>query len=144
METLIANIVSKVGIDAGTARMAIGIIMNLFQQNASSDSMAALKGAMPGVESAMAEAEAASDAPAEGGGGGLLGGGLGGMVAGALGATSGSDGIMGALAKMQAHGLSIDQAKQVGEEVASYVREHAGEDALKDATSSIPGLSQLL
>ncbi|MEO0620191.1 MAG: DUF2267 domain-containing protein [Pseudomonadota bacterium] len=139
MEQLIANIVSRVGIDEGMARTAVGIIMNMFSKNASGDAMSALKSAMPGIEGAMAEAEAAPEVA--GGGGGLMGG-LGGMLAGALG--GGDNPIMGALAQLQGQGLSIDQAKQVGQEVASYTREQAGEDTFKQITSSIPGLDQLL
>ncbi len=140
MEQLIANIVSKVGIDEGLAKTAIGIILNMFKDAAPADKMSALTDAMPGADSLMAEAPAADQAGA--GGGGLMGG-LGGMVAGALGG-GGDNPMMAALGQLQAQGLSMGQAQQVGQEVASYAREQAGDDVVKDIAASIPGLSAML
>lgn len=140
MEQLIANIVSKVGIDENLAKTAVGIILNMFQDAAPADKMSALTEAMPGAEDLMSTAASATTST-DSGGGGLMGG-LGSMVAGALG--GGDNPLMAALGQLQAQGLSMDQAKQVGQEVADFAREKAGDDVVKDIAASIPGLSAVL
>lgn len=141
MEELIKNIVTKVGIDEATANSAVGIILNMFAQAAPADKMSQLTNAIPGAQDLMAAAPSSDEAAAPAAAGGLLGG-LGGMVAGALG--GGDNPMMAALAQLQGQGLSMDQAKQVGTEVAGFAREKAGDDVVNDLAASIPGLSALL
>jgi len=141
MQQLITNIVTKVGIDEDTARTAVGIILNMFAKEAPADKVDDLMNAMPGAQEVMAKA-AAADAAEDAGDNdtGMLGG-LGSMVSGALGGVSP---MMGALSQMQEQGMSVDQAKQVGQEFVGYAREQVGDEKVKELASSIPGLDMVL
>ena len=140
MQELITNIVTKVGIDEGMATTAVGIILNMFSGAGPADKVGQMMDAMPGAGDLMSAASSATESAGDAGGGML--GGLGGMVAGALG--GGDNPMMAALGQLQSQGLSMDQAKQVGQEVAGYAREKAGDDLVSEIASSIPGLDAVL
>jgi hypothetical protein len=57
-------------------------------------------------------------------------------------------GLMGgplvAMSRLQAAGLSMAQIKSLGSEVLAYAKEKAGDQAVRDAAGSIPGLSAYL
>ena len=132
MDQLIAKIVAQVGLDEATARRAVGIILSMFAKEGPADKVNELIASMPGA------AELLADAPEPSSG---SGGGLSGMLAGALG---GAGPIMETLGNLQAQGLSVDQAKQVGQEVAGFAREKAGDDVVKEIAAAIPGLSNIM
>lgn len=124
MDDLIANISNNVGIDAATARKAVGIILNFIAKDGPQDLVNQALDEMPGARELMAE---------EGGGdGGLLGG-----IVGTMGA-------MGALTQLTSLGLDMGQVTGVTGEVIDYAKERAGEDVVDDIVGSIPGLNQVV
>jgi len=48
------------------------------------------------------------------------------------------------MSRLQAAGLSMAQIKSLGSEVLAYAKEKAGDQAVRDAAGSIPGLSAYL
>ncbi len=135
MEELIQRIVANLGIDAALAEKAVGIILDLFRQHAPADKLAPLMAALPGAAE-LAERHGGGDA--EGGG---LGGGLGGMLGGLMG---GAGGLMAAVSRLEAAGLTTNQARGVGNELLAFAKEKAGDATVDDVVKAIPGLSALL
>jgi len=145
MDQLIAGIAAKTGIDEATARSAVGIILNMFVKEGPGDKVSALMSAMPGASDLLA-AQQSGDAASEGANESDpsdvdFSSSLGGIIGGALGD---SNPVMDTLAELQDQGLSMEQAIQVGQEVAGYAREKAGDDIVREIASSIPGLSAVL
>jgi len=140
MDELISRLVENVGLDAATAERVVGIILNMFQSNASGDSLSELMAAFPGAEGLMSQVSDGGAGASE-----SAGGGLGGLISGALGAMGGdSGGLMETVGKLQAEGLSMDQAKSAGSEILGFAREKAGDDAVNNVLESIPALKNLL
>lgn len=127
MEELIARVTEKTGLDAATARKAIGIILAYLQKEGPANEVNQLIAALPGAEEAIAEA---------GGGGG--GGGLMGMI-GSMGG-----GVMALGGQLMGAGVSMGQMQPLGKELFAYGREKAGEDTMGAIMGSIPGLSQFV
>lgn len=138
MEELITRIVEKVGIDAATAERVVGIILGMFKDNASSEQLSGLLGAMPGAEDLIAKASDAGDSA------GAAAGGIGGMLSGAMSAMGGGNPLMDTLGKLQGEGLSMDQARSAGSELVAFARESAGDDVVNSALEAIPGLKDML
>ncbi len=137
MEELIQRIVTSVGIDEGLAKTAVGIILNMFQKEGDAGAVASLMNAMPGAgDLASAAASATSD--------GDSGGGLGGLMGAAASMLGGDSPVMGMVGDLTGAGLSIDQAKGVGNELMEFATEKAGGDVIAQIAGSIPGLDQLL
>jgi len=137
MEELIQRIVTSVGIDEGLAKTAVGIILNMFQNEGDAGAVATLMNAMPGSgDLASAAASAVSD--------GGSGGGLGGLMGAAASMLGGDSPAMAMVGQLTGAGLSIDQAKGVGSELMDFATEKAGGDVVAQIASSIPGLDQLL
>ena len=125
MEELIARVAGAAKLDPKLAEKAIGIIVHLIRTNGDMAKAKALLDKLPGAE---ALADAHGKAASSGGGFmGLLGGSMG--------------GLMGAAAKLQAAGLSIEQIRATGTEVLGFAQEKAGKDLVKEVAASIPGLS---
>ena len=137
MEELIQRIVTSVGIPEGLAKTAVGIILNMFQKEGDAGAVASLMNAMPGAGDL---ASAAASATSEGD----SGGGLGGLMGAAAGMLGGDSPVMGMVGDLTGAGLSIDQAKGVGNELMDFATEKAGGDVIAKVASSIPGLDQLL
>ncbi|MFO1167823.1 MAG: DUF2267 domain-containing protein [Rhodoblastus sp.] len=136
MEELIQRIVAATGIDEGTARQAIGMILGFLKKHAPEGPVGDLLNAIPGGEEAVEE-------NAGGGGGGLMGA-LGGLLGG-LGGTAGSAGGLMALAgQLKDTGLDMDQIKGVGQQIFEYGGEQIGPDRVKEIAKGIPGLSQMI
>ncbi len=130
MHELIAAVAGKLGVDAATAEKAVGIMLSLVQSNGDADKVAQLFEAMPGAaELAQSQAESSSA-----GGGGLLGKLAGGVMGGQL----------AAVGKLQAAGFDSEQMKVLGHEVLTHAKQSAGEDLVREVTSSIPGLDRYL
>jgi hypothetical protein len=128
MDELINRLVANVGIDAGLAQKAVGLILGFLQKEGPAAEVGQLLGSMPGATDLIAQ-------HAGGGGGGMLGG-LMGMM--------GGGGVMGLGQQLMGAGLSMGQMGDVGKELFAYGREQAGEDTMGAIVGSIPGLSQFL
>ncbi|GLS45007.1 DUF2267 domain-containing protein [Methylobacterium brachythecii] len=127
MEELIARITNRTGVDAETAKTAIGHILAFLQKEGPPEDVAQLLAKLPGADAAIAESNA------EEGGGGLMGmlGGLGG-------------GVMALGQKLMSAGVSMGQMQPLGQELFAYGREKAGEDTMGRIIGAIPGISQFV
>lgn len=134
MDEFIARIVAAVGIDSSLARSAVGILLNMFLKHGDQGPVRKLMDAIPGA------ADVAGAAPEQSAGGGF--GGLLGAAAGMLGGSSG--GLMDTIGQLSSAGLSMNQAKGVGDELLNFAREKVGDDVVKQLAASIPGLDKLL
>lgn len=128
MDDLIARITQRTGLDAETARKAVGIILAFLRKEGPEKEVNELIAAMPAAEQAMADGEAASGA------GGLMGS-IGGMMGG---------GVMQLGGKLMQIGVDMGQMQPLGKELFAYGREKVGEDTLGPIVGSIPGLQQFV
>jgi hypothetical protein len=124
MDELIARLVADVGIDRATAEKAVGIILEFLVKEGPADKVQPLLAKLPGAEAVMQRAATESDSA--------------GLMAGAMG------GVMGAGMRMMSAGLSMGQVQSVTRAVIAYTREKAGEDAVGEIVSAVPGLSQFV
>ena len=120
MDELVERLVANVGVPRTAAEQSIGIILDFLKKEGPADKVQALLDMLPGAESYLQSAEAGGD---------------GGMV---------MSGIMGAGMRMMSAGLSMDQVQGVTRETIAYVREKAGEDAVGEIVSAVPGLGQFI
>ncbi|GJE72090.1 DUF2267 domain-containing protein [Methylorubrum podarium] len=127
MEELIARVTNRTGLDAATAKTAIGHILAFLQKEGPATEVSQLMAALPGSEAALAEANASE-------GGGLMGM-LGGMMGG---------GVMALGQKLISAGVPMNQMQPLGQELFAYGREKAGEDVMGPIVGSIPGLNQFV
>lgn len=125
MQELIARIVTKTGLEPAGAEKAVGIMLSLVKTQGNQQKVGELFAKLPGAD----------ELARRHGGDGSRGGGLLGMLGGGM-----MGGPLAAISKLQAAGLSMDQIKQLGTETLSYAKEKAGQDLVKQVTSSIPGL----
>jgi hypothetical protein len=126
MEDLISRVAGAAGIDAATARSAIGIILGFLRKESDAPETEQLIAALPGAEDAIAEQAGAKS-------GGMLGG-LAGMM--------GGGGVMALAGQLSSAGLGMTEMQSVGRELFAYAREKAGEDVVGQVAGSIPGLGQ--
>lgn len=119
MDELINRITTNVGIDADTARKAVGMILGFLEKEGPDDHVAQMKTAMPGSEQLVA------DAPEVGGG--MMGG-----------------GVMGLGSALMGIGLGMGEISGVSKETVAYAKEKAGEEPVDAVISSIPGLGQFV
>jgi hypothetical protein len=125
MQELINRLVANVGIDAGLAEKAVGIILGFLRKEGPQAEVDTLIAKLPGAEEAIA---------AHAGGGGLMGGVMG-MMGG---------GVMALGQQLMGAGLSMGQMGDVGRELFAYGRETAGEDTMGAIVGAIPGLGQFV
>lgn len=130
MEELIGRIVSNVGIDEGLAQTAVGMILGFLQNEGPADKVGALMGALPGAEDLIASA-----------GGESSGGGIMGAVGGLMGGGGGAMALMG---QLTGAGLGMGDVQGVASEVVGFAKEKAGDDAVTEVISAIPGLDQFV
>ena len=128
MEELIARVTNRTGLDAATAKTAIGHILAFLQKEGPATEVSQMMAALPGSEAAVAEANAGE------GGGGLMGM-LGGMMGG---------GVVALGQKLISAGVPMTQMQPLGQELFAYGRETAGEDVMGPIVGSIPGLNQFV
>ena len=126
MEELIARVTQKTGLDADTARKAIGIILAYLRKEGPEAEVNQLVAAFPGAEDAIAMAQSGT-------GGGLMG------MVGSMGG-----GVMALGGELMGAGVSMGQMQPLGRELFAYGREKAGEDVMGPIVGSIPGLSQFV
>lgn len=127
MEELIGRLTTAAGIDADTARKAVGIILGFLRKEAPGEAVESMIAGAPGAETAIADSG--------GGGGGMLG---------AIGGMMGGGGVMALGGRLMSAGLSMDQMQTVGRELFAYGREKAGEDRMGEIIGQVPGLSQFV
>lgn len=120
MQDLIARISKATGLDAARAEQALGITLSLLMSEGDGEKVKELFAKLPGAEDlANRHGKTAKS--------GFLGRLLGGPL--------------GAISKLKAAGLSMDQIKQLGQVTLDYAKEKAGAKLVKEAAGSIPGLS---
>ena len=120
MDELVERLVANVGVSRTAAEQSIGIILDFLKKEGPPDKVQALLDKLPGSELFLQSAEATSD-------GGIF-----------------MSGVMGAGMRMMSAGLSMDQVQAVTRETIAYVREKAGEDAVGEIVSAVPGLGQFI
>jgi hypothetical protein len=119
MDELVDRLVANVGVSRTAAEQSIGIILDFLKKEGPPDKVQALLDKLPGSELYLQSAE--------GGDGGMF-----------------MSGVMGAGMRMMSAGLSMDQVQAVTRETIGYVREKAGEDAVGEIVSAVPGLGQFI
>lgn len=127
MEELIARVTNRTGLDAATAKTAIGHILAFLQKEGPATEVSQMMASLPGSETAIAEANAGED-------GGLMG-----MLGGLMGG-----GVMALGQKLISAGVPMNQMQPLGHELFAYGREKAGEDVMGPIVGSIPGLNQFV
>ena len=120
MDELVERLVANTGVPRTAAEQSIGIIFDFLKKEGPPDKVQALLEKLPGSEFYLQSAEAGGD---------------GGMF---------MSGIMGAGTRMMSAGLSMDQVQAVTRETIAFAREKAGEDAVGDIVSAVPGLGQFV
>ena len=126
MQDLIARVVARTGLDAAKSERAIGIVLHMVKTQGNQAKVAELFAKLPGAD----------DLASQYGGDGARGGGLLGLLGGRL-----MGGPLAAVSKLQAAGLNMDEIKALGSETLTYAKEKAGDELVRDAAGSIPGLS---
>ncbi|MEF3367648.1 DUF2267 domain-containing protein [Methylocystis sp. 9N] len=127
MDELIARVSAALGVDAGTAKNVIGLVLGFLQKEAPDSPVSDFLDQVPGSREAIDAAEAS------GGSGGGLGGLMGGM-----------GGLMGLAGKLNAAGLDMSQIQTLGREIFAYAETILGKEKVQQIASSIPGLSQFV
>lgn len=131
MDELIARVTGALGIDAGVAQQAIGLVLSFLQKQAPEAEFGKILEALPGAQDAM------DVAPSEAGGG--LMGALGGLMGG-----GGAGGLMGLAGQLQGLGLGMTDIQGLGEQFFTYAKEQAGEETVQQVASKIPGLDRFI
>lgn len=126
MDELVSRVAAAAGLDAATARSAVGIILGFLRKESDAPEAEQLIASLPGAEEAIAEQAGAKS-------GGLIGG-LAGMM--------GGGGVMGLAGQLSSAGLGMTEMQSVGKELFAFAREKAGEDVVGQVAASIPGLGQ--
>ncbi len=127
MDELIAKISSVVGVDADTAKSAVGHVLAFLHKEAPDGPVKEFLDQTPGAH----EAVAASNETADQGGGGMLGGLM-------------SGGIMGLASKLNAVGLDMGQIQKLGKAVFAHAEGVIGKEKVQEIASRIPGLSKFV
>ena len=126
MEELIARVTQKTGLDAATARKAIGIILGYLQKEGPQNEVNQLIQSLPGAMDAIEQAKTGAS-------GGLMG------MMGNMGG-----GVMALGGQLMGAGVSMGQMQPPGQELFAYGRQKAGEDVMRPIVASIPGLPQFV
>jgi hypothetical protein len=124
MDELIDRITQKTGLDASTARKAVGLILGYLQKEGPQNEVNQLITALPGAEDAIEQSKTGAS-------GGMMG------MIGSMGG-----GVMALGGQLMGIGVSMGQMQPLGKELFAYGREKAGEDVMGTIMGSIPGLSQ--
>ncbi len=127
MDELIARVSAAIGVDAGVAKTAIGLVLGFLQKEAPDGPVSDFLDKVAGAREAIDAAEAS------GGESGGLGGLMGGM-----------GGLMGLAGKLNAAGLDMGQIQKLGREIFAYAETIVGKEKVQEIANSIPGLSQFV
>jgi hypothetical protein len=117
MDELLTRITAETGLDAATAKRAVGSILGFLSAERADPAVGTMIRETPGAEDAMTAT----------GDGGYSGGGI--MALGA--------GLMGM-------GLDMSQIQTVAQELVAFSKLHAGTDTVDRVIASVPGLAQFV
>ena len=117
MNELIERIVANVGLEAGSAQKAVGLILGFLHAEGPADQVSKLVGAPAGDRQAIA---AANYKP------GFMGG------------------VMGLGSQLMGMGLGMGEITGVSKETIRFAREKAGDGPIDAVVASIPGLGQFV
>ena len=126
MEELIGRITASAGIDAATARRAVGTILTVLYDVGPRDKMADLAARIPDAASYIDTSDL-GDSATLGGLGGLMGG-----------------GAFAVLGQLQELGLDMGQIQGVAQETIDFAREKGGAALVDSIVAEIPGLGQFV
>lgn len=127
MDELIARVSAAIGVDAETAKTAIGLVLGFLLKEAPESPVSDFLDKVAGSREAIDAAEASGEA----------GGGLGGLM-------GGMGGLMGLAGKLNAAGLDMSQIQKLGREIFAYAETILGKEKVQQIANSIPGLSQFV
>lgn len=119
MDELISRITDAVGIDAGVAQKAVGMILGFLQKEGPADDVNKMLAAMPDAQDLIDGAPEA--------GGGMFGG-----------------GVMGLGSALMGLGLGMGEIAGVSKETVRFAKEKAGDGPVDEVIAAIPGLSQFI
>ncbi|WP_394690128.1 DUF2267 domain-containing protein [Hoeflea sp.] len=118
MDELISRITSNVGIDADTAKQAVGAILAFLEKEGPTDKVKEMLAAVPGAQDLIAMA------PEDG------------MLS--------MGGVMGLGTKLMGMGMGMGEISGVAKETIGFARENGSGEAIDEIIASIPGLSQFV
>jgi hypothetical protein len=123
MDELISRITTNVGIDAATARQAVGMILGFLQREGKDGPAAEMIAGMPGAAELVAE---------------FNGEGSGGLM------SSMGGGVMALGQQLMSAGLGMGEISGVANETMRFAKEKVGDGPVDEVVASIPGLSQFV
>ncbi|MCF3638553.1 hypothetical protein LXM94_01040 [Rhizobium sp. TRM95111] len=130
MNELVTRVADAVGIDAGLAEKAIGMMLGFLQREAADGPVAKMIEAIPGASELVAKYNGEGT-----GGGGLLGG---------LMSAVGGGGVMALGQQLMGEGLGMGEITGLAKETIAIAREHAGDETVDQVVDSVPGLGQFV
>jgi hypothetical protein len=131
IESFVDDIAKRSNIDPAAAETAVGTILSVIQQEGNPAKVAQLFDHLPGA------AELAQKYPVVPGSGAGMGGALSGLASKVIGADAGV--MVAALAQIEQTGLNMQQVKNVGGGLLSYI-EDVNPALAKEIFDKIPGL----
>jgi predicted transcriptional regulator with HTH domain len=135
IESFVDEIARRSKIDPAAAEAAVGTILSVIQQEGNPSKVAQLFNGLPGA------ADLAQKHPVVAGSGGGVGGALSSLAGKFIGADAGV--MVAALAQIEQTGLSLQQIKNVGGDLLSYL-EDANPTLAKEIFDKVPSLREHL
>jgi hypothetical protein len=131
IESFVDDVARRSNIDPAAAETAVGTILSVIQQEANSSKVAQLFGHLPGA------ADLAQQHAVVAGSGSGMGGALSSLAGKVIGADAGI--MVAAIAQIEQTGLSMEQIKNIGGGLLSYIKD-ADPALAKEIGDTIPGL----
>jgi hypothetical protein len=131
IESFVDDVARRSNIDPAAAETAVGTILSVIQQEANSSKVAQLFGHLPGA------ADLAQKHAVVAGSGSGMGGALSSLAGKVIGADAGI--MVAAIAQIEQTGLSMEQIKNIGGGLLSYIKD-ADPALAKEIGDTIPGL----
>jgi predicted transcriptional regulator with HTH domain len=135
IESVVDDIARRAKIDPAAAETAVGTILSVIQQEGNPSKVSQLFSALPGA------ADLAQKHPVVAGSGGGIGGALSSLAGKFIGADAGV--MVAALAQIEQTGLSLQQIKNVGSSLISYL-EDANPTLAKEILNKVPSFREHL
>jgi hypothetical protein len=124
MEELISRICSESGVDAATAEKAASAILGFIRREGPPAAVDRLFAAVPGADAAAPASQRAAPQDASPG---LFG-----------------SGLMALAGQLSGLGLDIAGMQAIGGAIFGHLKDEAGDDAVREVATGIPGLSQFV
>jgi uncharacterized protein VcgC/VcgE DUF2780 len=131
IESFVDDVARRSNIDPAAAETAVGTILSVIQQEANSSKVAQLFGHLPGA------ADLAQKHAVVAGSGSGMGGALSSLAGKVIGADAGI--MVAAIAQIEQTGLSMEQIKNIGGGLLSYIKD-ADPALAKEIGDTIPSL----